>query len=82
LADALIYCDMTAGPQGQPMTVGQRLAEIGHRYGPDHVVSRALARSAPELVAAIDRVTRKLASCSDALRPARLDVVMTVAGVR
>jgi HD domain len=69
LADALIYCDMTTGPQGQPMTVEQRLAEIGHRYGPDNVVSRALARSAPELAAAVGRIGRKLASCSPAPRP-------------
>jgi putative nucleotidyltransferase with HDIG domain len=64
LADALIYCDMTTGPRGQPMTVEQRLTEIGHRYGSDHVVSRALAQSAPELAAAVVRVMRKLATCS------------------
>jgi len=69
LADALVYCDMTTGPQGQPMAVEQRLAEIGHRYGPDHVVSRALARSAPDLAAAVDRTARRLASYSPAPRP-------------
>jgi HD superfamily phosphodiesterase len=69
LADAVIYCDMTTGPQGQPMTVQQRLAEIRHRYGPEHVVTRVLARSAPSLVAAVDRVARRLASCSGAPRP-------------
>jgi hypothetical protein len=55
---------MTTGPQGQRMTVEQRLTEIRHRYGPDHLVSRALARSAPELTVAVVRVTRKLATCS------------------
>lgn len=69
LADALIYCDMTTGPQGQPMTVEWRLAEIRDRYGPGHVVSRALARSAPELAAAVARVARKLADCSPAPLP-------------
>ena len=64
LGDALIYCDMTTGPQGQPITVEQRLAEIRHRYGPDHAVSRALAQSAPELAASVARVARKLADCS------------------
>src|SRR5579875_3638965 len=34
----------TAGPDGQEMTVRKRIAEILGRYGPDHVVSRALAR--------------------------------------
>src|SRR5262249_34833383 len=64
LADALIYCDMTTGAEGQRMTGEQRLTEIRHRYGPDHVASCALARSAPELAAAVVRVTRKLATCS------------------
>jgi hypothetical protein len=54
---------MTTGPQGQPITVERRLAEIRHRYGPDHVVSRALARSAPELAASVARVARRLADC-------------------
>ena len=69
LGDALIYCDMTTGPQGQPMTAERRLAEIRYRYGPDHVVSRALARSAPELAASVARVARKLADCSAAPLP-------------
>jgi len=64
LADALIYCDMTTGPDGQRMLVEQRLAEIRTRYGPTDVVSRALVRSAPELTAAVRRVTCKLADCA------------------
>ena len=36
LADAITYCDMTTGPDGQRLTVHQRLAEIHARYGPDH----------------------------------------------
>ena len=34
LADALIYCDMTTSPDGQRMTIEQRLADIRARYGP------------------------------------------------
>jgi len=60
LSDALIYCDMTVGPQGQPLPVEQRLAEIRERYGPDHVVTRALARSAPNLAASVARTTQTL----------------------
>lgn len=71
LADALIYCDMTTGPDGQRMPVERRLAEIRNRYGPTHVVSRALTRSAPELTAAVERVTRKLARCAPASRRPR-----------
>ena len=35
---------MTTGPDGQDMPVGQRLAEIIERYGPDHLVSRAITQ--------------------------------------
>lgn len=66
LADALIYCDMTTGPDGRHMDVRDRIAEIRSRYGPGHVVSRAIARSAPELVAAVSRVRRKLNACASA----------------
>jgi hypothetical protein len=63
LADALTYCDMTTGPDGQRLPVGQRLAEIRSRYGPDDLVSRVIARSAPELTGAVHRVTGRLAAC-------------------
>src|SRR5262249_19417306 len=62
LADSLIYCDMPPGPDGQRMTVEQRLADISARYGPSHPVTHALHRSAPELIAATARVTRKLSA--------------------
>ena len=75
LSDALIYCDMTTGPQGQPMTVGERFAEIRHRYGPDHVVTRALERSAPELAAAAARITRRLTGHTPAPRLAQAPVL-------
>jgi putative nucleotidyltransferase with HDIG domain len=39
-SNALTYCDMTTGPDGEPMLVEQRLAEIHRRYGPGHLVSR------------------------------------------
>jgi hypothetical protein len=61
LADALIYCDMVTGPDGHRMTVERRLNEIRARYGPGNVVTRALARSGPELTSAVSRVTCKLA---------------------
>jgi hypothetical protein len=70
LADALIYCDITTGPDGQRMTVQQRLADIRARYGPSHPVTRALRRSAPELSAATSRIARKL--------PARMEIPHTI----
>jgi hypothetical protein len=72
LADGLIYCDMTAGPDGQHMTIEQRLADIRERYGPSHPVTRALARSEPHLKAAVDRVNRKLAASTTPARPIHL----------
>jgi hypothetical protein len=59
LADALTYCDMTTSPDGQRLTVGQRLAEIRARYGPDHLVSRAITRSLPEITSAVIRVASR-----------------------
>jgi HD domain len=60
LADALTYCDMTTSPDGCRLPAEQRLAEIRARYEPGHPVSRAIARSAPELSEAVARVTRRL----------------------
>ncbi len=64
LADALIYCDMTTSPDGHRLPVARRLAEIRSRYGPGHLVSRSITRSAPELTGAVGRVTGRLAACS------------------
>jgi hypothetical protein len=64
LADALTYCDMTTGPDGQRLSVEQRLSEISGRYAPDHPVSRTLAYTAPELTRAVRRVQRRLAKAS------------------
>lgn len=72
LADALTYCDMTTGPDGQPMTIEQRLADIRDRYGPEHLVTRALASSAPQLTEAAGRISRKLTACTAVPRRRRL----------
>jgi putative nucleotidyltransferase with HDIG domain len=77
LSDALVYCDMTTGPDGQPLPVDQRLADIRARYEPAHPVSRAISRSAPQLTAAVTRVTGKLARCTT---PARLAPALACAG--
>jgi hypothetical protein len=68
LTDALIYCDMTTGPDGQRMHVEQRLADIRARHGPEDRVSRALARSAPLLTDAVGRIIGKLADLAPAVR--------------
>lgn len=49
VSDALTFCDLTTGPDGQRVSVEERLAEIRARYGPGHLVSRAIARSSDQL---------------------------------
>ena len=48
----LWWADLTTGPQGQDMTVEERLDDIAARYGPDHVVARSTRRARPVLLAA------------------------------
>jgi hypothetical protein len=69
LDDALIYCDMTTGPDGQHLPVARRLAEIRVRYAPEHPVSCAIARSAPLLTAAVSQVSLKLAAATPTALP-------------
>ena len=64
LAEALTYSDMTTSPDGNPLTVHDRLAEIGTRYGPDHVVTRSIGRSSPALITAATRVHRRMRNTS------------------
>lgn len=60
LLEALVYCDMTTDPDGQPTTVEARLEEVGKRYGPDHVVMRAITRSTPSLIEMTRATARQL----------------------
>ena len=54
VAAALIYCDLTTGPQGEPMRFEDRVAEMFARYGEDSLVSEALRRARPHLAAAVE----------------------------
>jgi len=60
LTDALIFCDMTVSPDGQPVNIEERLAEVVERYGPDSLVGRFIHLAAPELRAATGRVAATL----------------------
>ncbi len=62
VADALTYVDMTTGPQGQAMTVRERLREILERYPRDHVVHQSILRASPAIVTTVTRVERSLES--------------------
>jgi phosphoglycolate phosphatase len=58
--DALWACDLTTGPDGQPVTPTQRLTEITSRYGRDHLVTRAITAARPDLDAAVERTRHRL----------------------
>lgn len=60
LADALLYCDMTTGPDGDYVRPADRLVEIRGRYGPDHEVTRFVELAAPEILTAAGRVEELL----------------------
>lgn len=61
LSDALLYCDMTTGPDGDYVRPADRLVEIRGRYGPDHEVTRFVERAASEILATTGRVEGMLA---------------------
>jgi HD domain len=62
LADALTYCDMTTSPDGEPVNVNRRLAEIHHRYGESHLVSRSMRRATPMILQAVGQIHARAAS--------------------
>jgi putative nucleotidyltransferase with HDIG domain len=60
LIDAITYCDLCAGPDGNHIAPTDRLAEVLDRYGPDHVVFRAVTAARPHLLEMVDRVDDQL----------------------
>ncbi len=62
--DALVYADMTTGPQGQRMTCDERLSEILRRYPESDPVHRAIRRATPVLHAAVARMMERLKAAS------------------
>jgi hypothetical protein len=57
--DALVYCDLTTGPDGRTMTFQDRIREVHERYGAGDI-SRALHMAEPHLKAAVDRITQAI----------------------
>ncbi len=60
LADALVYADLTTGPDGEPVGFEQRLAEVETRYDDGSVVVEALALARPHLQAGVRRTEQRL----------------------
>ena len=56
LSSVLTCCDMTTSPDGELIPVDRRLAEIHHRYGPGHLVSRSIQRATPMILRAVEKV--------------------------
>jgi hypothetical protein len=56
LSSVLTCCDMTTSPDGELVPTDRRLAEIHHRHGPGHLVSRSIQRATPMILGAVDQV--------------------------
>jgi predicted hydrolase (HD superfamily) len=61
LTEALLYCDMTTGPDGDYVRPADRLVEIRGRYGPDHEVTRFVERAASQILSTAGRIEELLA---------------------
>jgi hypothetical protein len=61
LAEALTWADQTTGPDGQTVTVEERLREMLARHGPDSPNARCNAQRAPVLIAAVRATEARLA---------------------
>jgi HD domain len=61
LSSVLTFCDMTTSPDGEPVPVDRRLAEIHHRYGSGHLVSRSIRRATPMILRAVEQVQGRAA---------------------
>jgi hypothetical protein len=57
----LTYCDMTTSPDGDLVPVESRLAEIHHRYGSEHLVSRSIQRATPMILRAVEQIHERAA---------------------
>jgi hypothetical protein len=64
VTDALTWADMTVGPEGQPLTFEERIAEILDRYPQDDPVHRAIMRARFELESAVRRAEARVALAS------------------
>jgi putative nucleotidyltransferase with HDIG domain len=62
LTDALVYCDMTTDPAGQPIDIDSRLGEIVERAGEGSVVAEFVRHASPDLRAATSRFAALLRS--------------------
>ena len=69
LSSVLTCCDMTTSPDGELVPAEQRLAEIHHRYGPGHLVSRSIQRATPMILRAVEQVHHRAARTTELRGP-------------
>jgi HD domain-containing protein len=69
LSDAMTYCDMTTGPDGELVSVGPRLAEIRERRGSEESIIRWLDLAGPPLIRAVRETERRLQAVELWVRP-------------
>ncbi|MFD7052022.1 HD domain-containing protein [Streptomyces mirabilis] len=60
LVDAITYCDLSSSPDGHAVDPSARLEEVLNRYGPDHVVFRAVSAARSELLKMVQRVRTRV----------------------
>jgi hypothetical protein len=58
LDTALTFCDMTTSPDGEPISLEERVAELVDRYGRDHVTSRAVLAGVPDFERGREQIRR------------------------
>ncbi len=61
LTDFLIFCDMTTSPDGSPVAVDERLADIVDRYGAESAKARFVTVAEHDLRTATQCVAQRLA---------------------
>lgn len=66
LLDTLTAADVSVGPDGDLVDPRERIAEILNRYDADDPVHRAVRRSAPALLAAVERTEHRVTLVSAA----------------
>jgi putative nucleotidyltransferase with HDIG domain len=57
LADAMVYCDMTTSPDGEPVEVEKRLQEITARYEPGSIVADSIVEISPRIIQSVRTIT-------------------------
>lgn len=62
LGRAITYCDITTSPDGTPIDVAERVADVQSRYGPEHPVSKSVRAATATYLESVDDIERRLAA--------------------